>query len=67
MQTFLFFHACTCLRFFKADAGGRFNEILSLNASSFVEQRHRSFGRCYTLNPEERIRRLGVYYVRLKL
>ncbi len=55
------------IRYFKADDQGEFSEKLKLDGSetSFVEQRHRSFGRCYTLHPDRR--HLGIYYMRFKL
>ena len=31
---------------------------------SVKEQRHRSFGRCYTFHPKKEIRDLGVYYIK---
>ena len=31
---------------------------------SVKEQRHRSFGRCYTFHPRKDIRDLGVYYIK---
>ena len=35
--------------------------------NSIKEQRHRSFGRCYTFHPRKDIRDLGVYYIRFYL
>jgi len=34
--------------------------------NEFLQQRHRSFGRCYTFHPHSRARSLGVYYVRVR-
>ena len=34
---------------------------------SITEQRHRAFGRCYTIYPAEDIRRIGVYYYKVDL
>ena len=40
---------------------------LSVVSGSVIEQRHRLFGRCYTYCPEQSIRDLGVYYLKIKL
>ncbi len=32
-----------------------------------TEQRHRSFGKCYTVHPDQAIRQLGVYYIKMEL
>ncbi len=60
-------------RFFKAGRDGRFNvKYKDLGNSSISqrlwvrEQRHRAFGKCYTLTPEPWMRRLGIYYLRLQ-
>ncbi len=57
------------VRFFRADERGDFNTYLAANGSgsSFAEQRHRKFGRCYTLHPEPNILPLGIYYVNMEL
>ena len=31
------------------------------------EQRHRSFGRCYTVQPDPTIQSLGLYYYKMDL
>ena len=35
--------------------------------ASFVEQRHRAFGKCYTLYPAKWIREHGIYYYKIQL
>ena len=54
------------IRFISASDEGKTNTIISVDgtSSSFKEQRHRGFGRCYTLHPEKSIRDLGVYYMK---
>ena len=34
---------------------------------SIQEQRHRGFGRCYTIHPAEKFRKLGLYYFKIWL
>ena len=34
---------------------------------TITEQRHRAFGRCYTYHPEERMRKLGIYFINAEL
>ena len=34
---------------------------------SIQEQRHRRFGRCYTIHPAEKFRKLGLYYFKIYL
>ena len=57
------------IRFIKADDEGKFNEELDLiNYHNWItEQRHRKFGRCYTLSPDDRMRGLGIYYIKFEL
>ena len=57
------------IRFIKADTNGKTNTEISLtgNSNSIKEQRHRSFGRCYTFYPDARVRSLGVYYMKAYL
>ncbi len=61
------------IRFFRADEKtGKYNVAYSdltddSRPDSFMEQRHRPFGRCHTLYPERWIRELGVYYMRIRL
>ena len=54
------------IRYIQADANGKTNTLISLDGTSesFKEQRHRGFGRCYTLHPDETIRNQGVYYLK---
>jgi len=42
------------------------NTLISVDGTSdsFKEQRHRGFGRCYTLHPDKTIRNQGVYYLK---
>ena len=48
--------------------GDRYSFSVNMSSAASVQvQTHRNFGRCYTLLPEERIRRLGVYYIKLSL
>ena len=37
------------------------------NSEIFTEQRHRAFGKCYTLHPPKEVRDVGVYYYTLKV
>merc|ERR1711953_700883 len=57
------------IRYFKADEAGSTNTVLDLKDPatnpSIQEQRHRGFGRCYTLYPAEEILKLGVYYYKM--
>ena len=50
---------------------GSTNVVLNLDDPatnpSIQEQRHRGFGRCYTLYPAEEILKLGVYYYKMDL
>ena len=57
------------IRFIRASDDGKTNTGISVDgtSNSFKEQRHRGFGRCYTLHPEENIRDLGVYYLKAYL
>lgn len=60
------------VRYFKADpetgsVGSEATLNLAAKPSSFTEQRHRFFGKCYSLHPEEDIRKLGVYYIKITL
>ncbi len=60
----------TYFRFFKADSDGTAYTKLNLTGdlcASFKEQRHRSFGKCYTLHPEPKMLNLGIYYIRMKM
>ena len=58
------------IRYIRADKDGIMsieNLDLKNNLDSFKEQRHRSFGRCYTFYPRKSIRDLGVYYAEFYL
>ena len=57
------------LRYNTANDQGKFQEHLDLiNYQKWItEQRHRKFGRCYTLYPDARMRKLGIYYMKLEL
>ena len=57
------------IRYLKADTNGKFAEDLDLvnNRNWATEQRHRKFGRCYTLYPEKYMKDLGIYYIKLEL
>ena len=52
-----------------ADGHGRytFEVDISKKQESLIEQRHRSFGRCYTFHPEKKLRDLGIYYIKAEL
>ena len=54
------------VRYIKTDENGKANEDIDFKgkSTSIKEQRHRVFGRCYTLYPEKRIRDLSVYYIK---
>ena len=51
------------------DIHGTYKFAIDLNKieDSITEQRHRGFGRCYTYHPEERLRKLGIYYINAEL
>ena len=57
------------IRYIQANDKGKTNTLISVDRSSdsFKEQRHRGFGRCYTLHPDELIRNQGVYYLKAYL
>ena len=57
------------IRFLTSDRNGTFSVYLNLTDShnSVKEQRHRKFGRCYTVYPDEHMRDLGIYYIKLEL
>ena len=52
-----------------ADQYGTYSFDVDLKTihGSIIEQRHRMFGRCYTYQPEEAIRKLGIYYINAEL
>ena len=57
------------IRFIRADANGTFQTSLDLidSQSWITEQRHRKFGRCYTIYPDDFTRSLGIYYIKFEL
>ena len=56
------------IRYIRANEHGKTREDVDLKKlDSIKEQRHRSFGRCYTLYPKKSIRDQGVYYIKLYL
>ena len=57
------------IRYIQANADGKTNTVISVDGTShsFKEQRHRGFGRCYTLHPAPEILKLGVYYLKASL
>ena len=56
------------IRMFAENDKGEFSVKLNLSdTSSITEQRHRGFGRCWTIYPEENIRKYGVYYMKIEL
>lgn len=57
------------IRTFEADEEGVFSIDVNISGSNpeFTEQRHRRFGRCFTLHPKEKVRKLGIYYIRVQL
>ncbi len=55
-------------RFFRADVNGSFSESVKIpDGACFGVQKHRRFGKCYTVHPEKRMRELGIYYIKLTL
>ena len=64
----------TTIRFFKADEQGRSSVTFKPldDASNFVhldvkEQKHRLFGKCYSIRPSKHYLELGIYYLKLTL
>ena len=57
------------IRYIQANDDGKTNTLISVDGTSdsFKEQRHRGFGRCYTLHPDKTIRNQGVYYLKAYL
>ena len=57
------------VRYIRADINGKTSEKLKIvdNHKWVTEQRHRKFGRCYTIYPDENVRQLGIYYIKIKL
>ena len=48
----------------KANGAQKISHLEDDIEGSVKEQRHRSFGRCYTFHPKKEIRDLGIYYVK---
>ena len=62
------------IRFFKADQNGRSSVTVHYNDSLNVvkhfdvaEQRHRKFGKCYSMRPTKKHRKLGMYRIKFLL
>ena len=57
------------IRLIRSDENGTFLKSLDLfNSQKWItEQRHRKFGRCYTMYPDDFTRSLGIYYIKLQL
>ena len=57
------------IRFIRSDENGTFLKSLDLfNSQKWItEQRHRKFGRCYTMYPDDFTRSLGIYYIKFQL
>ena len=55
------------INFFRKSPEGLSSIELKLDSSelSVTEQRHRLFGRCYTIYPEKWIRDLGIHYIKI--
>ncbi len=56
------------VRTFVSSIGGKHSVrvLPATHPSMFREQRHRKFGRCYSLQLDERIRQRGVYYIKME-
>ena len=62
------------IRFFRADESENFMVSFKTNVSGsalnhldIVQQQHRKFGKCYSIRPRKRYRKLGVYYIKITL
>ena len=57
------------IRFIRSDENGTFQKVLDLfNSQKWItEQRHRKFGRCYTMHPDDFTKSLGIYYINFQL
>ena len=57
------------IRLIRSDENGTFLKSLDLfNSQKWItEQRHRKFGRCYTMYPDNFTRSLGIYYIKFQL
>ena len=64
----------TRIRYFKPDEIGSSsvtfyneNSTIIYNNVEVTEQRHRLFGKCYSIRPVEKYRVLGIYYIKFTL
>ena len=64
----------TTIRTFKSDEGGicrksiyNDNATIIHNNLEVTEQRHRKFGKCYSIRPGRKDRSLGIYYIKFTL
>ena len=62
------------IRFFRADESENFMVSFRTNISGsalnhldIVQQQHRKFGKCYSIRPRKRYRKLGIYYIKITL
>ena len=62
------------IRFFRADESENFMISFRTNISGsasnhldIVQQQHRKFGKCYSIRPRKRYRKLGIYYIKITL
>ena len=59
-----------CIRFIRSDNHGKILKSIEndeLSKHYMLEIRHRKFGRCYSFHPNEELKKLGIYYIRIKL
>ena len=63
----------TLIRFFHEDKRGKasikFSPADNVNQTHLTvnEQRHRKFGKCYSVHPSKKYRFLGIYYMKFTL
>ena len=63
----------TLIRFFHEDENGKasisFSPDDNVNQTHLTvnEQRHRKFGKCYSVHPSKKYRLLGIYYIKFTL
>ena len=57
------------VRYTEPNANGKLRSLVDINhnLSSFKEQGHRYFGRCYTFHPKENAEQPGIYYIKATL
>ena len=57
------------VRFTEPNANGKLRNLVDINnnSSSFKEQGHRYFGRCYTFHPKPNGEQSGIYYMKASL